>query len=217
MYYTYDNSFHQQTAGGLLNTLSDGSAMCATSDFPAIAFDRANPTHGLHIVYHCVPGGAGSNEIVHLFYDGAVWKRSQVTQVAMSVPSSTPGNSRLGFAVHNGRAVVVYWDSDGSLKMMTGDFASGSYSWSGPTVVIAQSSGVHYFTPQVSLDNNGLARIAFVVFEVMTGISEIYLRYETSIDTWATSSLVKTFQHATNRIFLGHGLGITGMAGNSAR
>lgn len=218
MYFTYDGSFHQQTAGGLLNTLSDGSLMCATSSFPAIGFDRSTSAHGLHIVYYCVPGGAAANEIVHLFYDGSAWKRSLVTQVTMAVPSSTPGNSRLGFAVHDGRAIVVYWNANGDMTYQIGTFNAGIYSWGVPVGFDTQSAGVTYHTPQAAMGSGSLVRVAYVVYDT-TGVtpeSRIRLVYETQINSWDVS-ILKSFQHATNRLFLGLGLGITGMAGNSAR
>ena len=217
-YFTYSSgTWTASTAGTLLNKASDATTTCEYASHPAIAFDRTMSAHGLHIVYYCYRSITGG-ELIHLWHDGTMWKLEQISAVTMDVPSSTPDNTRIGFAVDNGRAIVAYWGSDGTLKGRVGTFSAGSYSWGSAVAFTAIASGITYHAPQVALDSGGLGRVAFMQYDVnpATPESNIILKYETAVNSW-TSSTLKTLSHATNFLWIGSGLGITGMAGNSAR
>ncbi|NDE18538.1 hypothetical protein EBZ80_26895 [bacterium] len=104
------------------------------------------------------------------------------------------------------------------MKGRVGTFSAGSYSWGSAVAFTAVASGITYHAPQVALDSGGLGRVAFMQYDVnpATPESNIILKYETAVNSWATSTL-KTYSDAINSLWIGSGLGITGMGGNSWR
>ena len=89
------------------------------------------------------------------------------------------------------------------------------YIWSTPDLVDSIAGGGTFHTPQVAIDSTGYARIAYVHQSQVNGSetkSDIRLWYENSGGTSPDTATLQTYTHATNKIFLGYGLGITGSA-----
>jgi hypothetical protein len=89
------------------------------------------------------------------------------------------------------------------------------YNWSTPDLVDSIAGGGTFHTPQVAIDSTGYARIAYVQQSQVNGSetkSDIRLWYENSGGTSPDTVTMLTYTHATNKIFLGYGLGITGSA-----
>ena len=87
------------------------------------------------------------------------------------------------------------------------------YIWSTPDLVDSIAGGGTFHTPQVAIDSTGYARIAYVhqtPVNVSDTKSDIRLWHENSGGTSPDTVTVLTYTHATNKIFLGYGLGITG-------
>jgi hypothetical protein len=131
---------------------------------------------------------------------------------------------RLGFSVHDGQALLVYWSSDGSLQAKYGIFDSGGgqYNWSDPPTQIAtKDSSVQYFAdPQVAIlpaveAVPARGRVAYVYRDLTpagTGVdSVIAVAYQEVNGAWTTADNLKR----AVGLRLGQGLGITGLAGNS--
>ena len=97
----------------------------------------------------------------------------------------------------------------------TGEFTVPiwKYIWSTPDLVDSVAGGATFHTPQVAIDSTGYARIAYVHQSQVNGSetkSDIRLWYENSGGTSPDTATLQTYTHATNKIFLGYGLGITG-------
>jgi len=197
-----------------LNKQSDASTDCRNATHVALDFDRNNSAHGLHMVYMCEYWANGSLQwqIVHLWNNGSSW----ISQMAVSDLGYTnyPVGNRLGFSVHDGKALLVYWSADGSLQAKYGTFDSvgGQYNWSLAAEEIAtKDSTVQYFLdPQVAIASNGTGRVAYQYRENPGTDSVIAVAHD-STGTWQTLDNLKR----AAALRLGQGLGITGIAGNS--
>ena len=198
-----------------LNKQSDASTDCRNATHVALDFDRNNSAHGLHMVYMCEYWANGSLQwqIVHLWNNGSSW----ISQMAVSDLGYTnyPVGNRLGFSVHDGKALLVYWSADGSLQAKYGTFDSvgGQYNWSALAAeeIATKDSTVQYFLdPQVAIASNGTGRVAYQYRENPGTDSVIAVAHD-STGTWQTLDNLKR----AAALRLGQGLGITGLAGNS--
>ncbi len=199
-----------------LNKKSDASTDCRDATMVALDFDRNNSAHGLHMVYMCEYEANGSIQwqIVHLWNNGSSWI-SQMAVSSTDIPYiNYPSGNRLGFSVHNGKALLVYWSADGSLQAKYGTFNSGNgqYDWSASATQIAtKDASVQYFLdPQVAIASDGTGRVAYLYRENHNTDSVIAVAHD-STGTWQTLDNLKR----AAALRLGQGLGITGLAGNS--
>jgi hypothetical protein len=180
------------------------------------------------MVYMCEYWANGSLQwqIVHLWNNGSSWI-SQMAVSSTDIPYiNYPVGNRLGFSVHNGKALLVYWSADGSLQAKYGTFNSsnGQYDWSASATKIATKDSSDpsvpsvqaFWDPQVAIASDGTGRVAYLYRENPRpgnpGLdSVIAVAHHDSNGAWQTLDNLKR----AAGLRLGQGLGITGLAGNS--
>ena len=187
---------------------SNSTTNCIASSYPNMAIDSNDK---VHYVYYC--NASGINEVVHADNTSGSWSAEVVASVAVTPPSATK-DSRMGFAIDtaNSNALhVVWWD--GSKNLQYRRKVSGV--WGSTTQIESTNAGADALhTPQVGV-YNGKVRVYFVATTYTSWSADLKVWYDTG--SGFTTAVVKSFSSVYDSVYLGNGLGINGVAGNSHR